>query len=93
MKFFLCKENSTFTPNEFITVNFDSSNLRTYFNGELIDLKEASIGECYNIYPHGQHTPPVVEKAEMPENRGKKIAWLLSLTITINLFIQNSNCI
>lgn len=78
MQIFLCKSNEVFTPSDFIKTEFNGTTLRTYLNGELTDSRSASIGDSFYIIHSGTKKAPKVNKAELPENRGARIAWALS---------------
>ena len=78
MQIFLCKPQEVFNPSEYVRIEFDDGNLRTYLNGELTDSRPANIGDSFYVIPSGSKKAPKVNKAELPKSRGARIAWALS---------------
>ncbi len=76
MRVFLCNQ-SIVSVNEVSQVEFTGTELRLYFNKQLISSTPASPGECFYVQPNGLKKFPTITKAVMPESRGKKIAWAL----------------
>lgn len=62
----------------YVDAVFTGTELQLFFKGSPITVCDAKPGESYYVVPHGQSKYPQMEKAKMPDTRGKKIAWALS---------------
>lgn len=82
---FITKEPQSFRVNESINAVFDGRFLQTKIHDEVVLSQPAHLGEAFYILPQGLKTPPIITRAELPANRGAKIAWALS-------FIGDDKC-
>lgn len=78
MQIFLTQAPQTGKVNEFVEYNFDGRYLQATLNGKMVISQPAMLGQAFYIIPQGQKNAPLVTKAEIPTNRGGKIAWALS---------------
>lgn len=82
---FITKEHQSFRVNESINAVFDGRFLQTKICDEVVLSQPAHLGEAFYILPQGLKNPPIITRAELPTNRGAKIAWALS-------FIGDDKC-
>lgn len=85
MILFITKVPQTFRINESINAVFDGRFLQTKLCDEVVLSQPAHLGEAFYIQPQGLKKIPIVSRAELPANRGAKIAWALS-------FIGDDKC-
>lgn len=86
MIIFITKIPQVFRVNESIQSIFDGRFLQTKICGEVILSQPARLGNAFYIQPQGLKKPPIITQAELPTNRGAKIAWALS-------FIGEEKCL
>lgn len=85
MIIFLTKVPQEFRINESIKTVFDGRFLQTKICDEVVLSHPAHLGNAFYIQPQGLKKAPIINRAELPSNRGAKIAWALS-------FIGNEKC-
>lgn len=78
MIIFITKVHQEFRVNEAITSVFTGRFLQTKIRDEVVLSQPAQLGNAFYIQPQGLDKIPVVTRAELPANRGAKIAWALS---------------
>lgn len=77
MQLYLTEVPQEIKLTEFIRMQFDGNLLAVYLNNALCGIHAAKLGDAFQVFPSGQHTPPTVEKVRQPSDRGERIAWAL----------------
>ncbi len=78
MIIFIANEPQTFEVTDNIKANFEGRFLQVTLDGTMVISYPANIGDAFYIQPTGEKEAPIVKRADLPTNRGAKIAWALS---------------
>lgn len=81
MQLYLTRDCQTWNVSPYLIATFENHTLRIVAqeNVETVYTSvSAEVGESYIVRTFGKQRPPILEKVQMPENRGDKILWALS---------------
>ena len=81
MQLFLTHDGQTWDISPYVSAKFEDHTLRLFYKSDVettLDASTAEIGESFIARVFGNAKTPILEKIEMPKNRGDKILWALS---------------
>ncbi len=81
MQIFISKNDQTWEINPYVTASFFNNTLQVFSkdNVEVVfDLSPAEIGDSFIVHVFGNEKAPILEKLDLPQNRGDRILWALS---------------